>query len=1094
MTLRARVLAVILLSVCLIISAAFVVTAVRDLSQRRDELISHAALIAAIQAEGLARPLWDLNLPAVNGLIQALSNDADFASAVVMDADGKVVVSHTIAEKIAGGTVAADTPIVIDNGRQRQILGTIQILISTESLWSRAYERVANLVAVLMVTCLSVAVAVMLAFRRIAQPLARIAVATERLASGDGMTPVPETHRGDEIGNIARAVERSRQQMAMIDQLRLEQANHLRIVFEGAVDAIVVTDVAYRIEMVNPAAERIFAASVQQLTGRSLLELIPSLAENAHDHCQSRGACSEADGVRSDGETVPLAVSVSSFTLGSQPKLSVILHDISEHRNAERALVAAREAAEEANRTKSSFLANMSHEIRTPMNAIIGMTRMAVETRLTGKQRNYLGKVVTAAQGLLAIINDILDLSKIEADKLVLESIPFRLDDLLGELADLTTIRAREKELELLFDVSPDLPMSLMGDPVRLKQILLNLIGNAVKFTDHGEIVVVAEQTGESNGLINCRFSVRDTGAGMTEEERNRLFLAFSQADVSTTRKYGGTGLGLAISKRLVELMDGEISVESSPGKGSTFSFTVSFAVPSPESATMGTRRWFKGSRVLVVDDNSTSLDILSSTLASFKFDVAQAQSGGQALVALDAAAAAGRPFNLVLMDYMMPGIDGIEAATRIKADKRLTSTPTVIMVTAYGREEIRQRASEAGIDRFLVKPVTPSILMDTIQDVFAGEADAHLHQRPTQEQQSKTVSATLASLVGSRILLVEDNAVNAELASEFLANRGFLVQMVSNGEEAIRILESQAFDGVLMDCQMPVMDGYEATRRLRRNPAFHGLPIIAMTANAMRGDREKCLEAGMDDYVAKPFDEVELLTVLGKWVRPAVPAGPTVRIDGRQGEDAGGAEVIDRLTSIDVTRGLSHAGGDRKLFLRLLRRFHDGQLSFAETFRRTLIGPDTSEPLRLVHTLKGLAGTLGAVDLQRHAAALEAAMIAAGDEAERDCLFDRASAALTVVLDDISACLKTATVVTPAMPVVRGEDEYVDLAGMLGGLRQLLSNSDTACGEALDAIFRRWPLLRDRFGRVADLTAQYRFDEALSALEMIDMPQSLLA
>ena len=1095
MTLRARVLTTILLSVCLIISAAFAVTGYRDLSQRRDELEAHAGLIAAIQAQGLARPLWDLNLPAVNGLIQALTNDGDFASAVVMDSDGAILASQTIADKITGGTVVADAPIIIDTTRQRKVLGTIQIQLSTESLWHQAVERIVNLIAVLVVTCLAVAVAVLLAFRRIAQPLARIAGAADRLALGDQTAAVPETARADEIGNIARAVERSRQQLIMIEQLRQEQANHLRIVFEGAVDAIVVTDSDFIIESANPAAERIFATTADRLIGRSLVEVIPSLGEAAAR--SGAGSCADMDGLRHTGEVVPLSVSLSAFTMGHQPKLSAILHDISEHRNAERALIAAREAAEEANRTKSSFLANMSHEIRTPMNAVIGMTRLALETKLTAKQRNYLEKAMGSAQGLLTIINDILDLSKIEADKMVLENIPFHLDHILGELADLTTIRAREKDLELLFDVAPDLPETLTGDPVRLRQVLLNLIGNAVKFTDHGEIVVSATKIAESADGFHCRFSVRDSGVGMTEAEQERLFQSFSQADASTTRKYGGTGLGLAISKRLVAMMGGEIGVESQPGKGSTFWFTLPFVV---ESARTEPERQYKGSRVLVVDDNATSLDILTASLVSLKFDVTQAQSGTQALSTLAGAAAEQRPFHLVLMDYMMPGIDGIEAAARIKADKSLATTPTVIMVTAYGREEIRRRAAEAGIDGFLVKPITPSVLFDAISDVFAGADEPPRRQRP-QIAAPATPKAALSALAGARILLVEDNAVNAELASEFLANRGFVVEVAINGEDAIARIEAQSFDGVLMDCQMPVLDGYEATRRIRKDGRFHDLPIIAMTANAMRGDREKCLDAGMDDYVAKPFEETELLMALGRWVHPARPTAqlpPTAR----PVPDTDGRDAIDGLAHVDSSIGLRNTGGDQRLYLRLLRRFHATQMDFAEAFRRSLDGPDDSEPLRLAHTLKGLAGTLGATGLQRHAAALEAALQDREMETAAeslDAMLASTAAELQVVLDDIEANLpRTAAAAHPGVgcqdAVPLAPEEHDDFSALCARLRHLLCTSDTGCRDALDTILDRWPHMGERLAPVVQLTERYCFDEAVAALDRVARPEGVTA
>ncbi|MFA7239510.1 MAG: response regulator [Sulfuricellaceae bacterium] len=545
-----------------------------------------------------------------------------------------------------------------------------------------------------------------------------------------------------------------------------------------------------------------------------------------------------------------------------------------------RDLERAKEAAEAATKSKSAFLANMSHEIRTPMNAIIGMTHLVKRTLLTPKQQGYLSKIDNAAKSLLGIINDILDFSKIEAGKLELEQSAFFLDEILGSLADIIGLKAEQKGIEIVFSVAANTPRHLMGDALRLGQILINLVSNAAKFTEQGEIIVAVTPEEIGQQTVRLRFSVQDTGIGMTPEQLSALFQSFSQADNSTTRKYGGAGLGLAICKQLSELMGGRIWVESAPGVGSTFSFTVTLGIvrEAPASPARIKFRELPVKRMLVVDDSDNARKVLSEMLDTHGFSVQAVSSGQEALAALGAASRSGNPFDLVLMDWRMPGMDGIETSRRIKADDTLHPPPAILMVTGFGREEVMRYANDAGLDGFLVKPVNESTLIDSIVNIF-GHPAVPVHHGQRQD----CVSAQLA---GRRVLLVEDNTINRELATELLCDLGISVETAVNGIEAAARVTAEAFDLVLMDIQMPKMDGLTATRLIRADDRLRDLPIIAMTAHAMSGDREKSLAAGMNDHLTKPIDQEKLAETLNRWIVVKSASEDTSEDRGQASED----------------------------------------------------------------------------------------------------------------------------------------------------------------------------------------------------------------
>ncbi len=650
----------------------------------------------------------------------------------------------------------------------------------------------------------------------------------------------------------------------------------------------------------------------------------------------------------------------------------------------------------EANRAKSDFLARMSHEIRTPMNAIIGMGHLALRTELTPKQHDYVSKIQISSRSLLGIINDILEFSKIEAGKLELESVEFSLEEVLDNVSNLVSLQAEEKGLEVLFQTEADVPMSLVGDPLRVGQVLTNLCSNAVKFTEQGEIVIATKVVGKTVGKTTLQFSVKDTGIGLTAEQQSRLFESFSQADTTTTRRYDGTGLGLAICKRLSEMMGGEIWVESKPGAGSTFAFTAWFGRSQQDvrgDLVAGPR--MRDLKALVVDDNASARQILSETLESFTLKVTAVESGERAIEALEGATTE-KPYDLVLMDWRMPGMDGIEATRRIKRSETLREIPHVLMVTAYGREEVRAQASAAGVDAFLIKPVGRSVLFDTVMQLFGHEV-----MRTRRKVRRRVDIEGLRHLGGARILLVEDNEINQQAAKEILEQAGLVVEIAENGRLGVESVTSGEYDLVLMDVRMPKMDGLEATRRIRaladelEEPRFRDLPIVAMTANAMAGDREKSIAAGMNDHINKPIDPNELFAALTIFIQ--APARETATGE-RQLVEEETHDFLD-VAAIDAVQALARIGGNRALYTSLVEKFSFDQSRSVDDIRSALEGQDRELAVRLAHTLKGVAGNIGAMGLYSIAGSLETAIRGPSPDAVSSHL-EALQAELTKVID----------------------------------------------------------------------------------------------
>ena len=672
-------------------------------------------------------------------------------------------------------------------------------------------------------------------------------------------------------------------------------------------------------------------------------------------------------------------------------------HEIQKLKEAEEA----KSQAEAASQIKDEFLANMSHEIRTPMNAIIGLSHLCMQTVMSWKQQDYLQKIHGSAKSLLGILNDILDVSKIEAGKMEIERTTFDLEEVMGNLATIVGNRAQEKNLEFLLETARDVPTMLIGDPLRLSQVLINLAGNAVKFTEKGEVLVRVELARETGDEVILRFNVKDTGIGMTQQEINRLFRPFTQADSSITRRFGGTGLGLTISKRLVEMMGGRIWVESTPGDGSNFIFVARFQKTKKQpNYLQSTLDDLRGLRVLAVDHNESGLRILKSYLESFTLDVTTAGNSQDAFNLVRRANEEKRPFGLVVIDCKIPEMDGIDVARKLRDVTFLSFKPKVLVITSGNQDEMLLQMDSHVVDGILAKPFQQSKLLDAVSKVSGRSV--------LSSGKFKIISAQLnpeliSQIRGARLLLVEDNEINRQVAQEMLEGFGLDVTTAQNGAEAIALLKEEQFDGVLMDMQMPVMDGVTATRAIRKDPYFSKLPIIALTANVMVSEQNEFLEAGITDYIGKPIDPDRLVATLAKWVRPnrtpgSAPVSKVVRDSA--------PEPLPDLPGINVAESVRRIGGNVALYCSLLEKFRIKERKIATSIREALAAEDRVTAERLAHTLRGIAGTLGAKTLQDLAALLESS-IKKGESGEVYSLLARTDQELAIFIASIDQALE---------------------------------------------------------------------------------------
>jgi two-component system sensor histidine kinase/response regulator len=804
----------------------------------------------------------------------------------------------------------------------------------------------------------------------------------------------------------ARVDKRTRQLQDEINERRQterqleERKSFLNSVIANSPVGIVATSLDGLIQMCNPAFENLFQVRQEDIFGRSLVDLIATkelraeVQSNQEQMLQGRTTHVVARRRRGDGTLIDVeAFVVPIFTEGEMTGALALYQDITDRKRAEAALWQAKESAEAASRAKSEFLANMSHEIRTPMNGIIGMTDLALDTSLTAEQREYLGMVRSSAHSLLTLINDILDFSKIEAGKLELERIDFEIRPCLGETFKALALRAHLKNLELAWRVGPEVPEFLKGDMGRLRQVLVNLIGNAVKFTERGEVAVDVQRDMEDEAGVLLHFRVRDTGIGIPKEKQEMIFDAFTQADSSSTRDYGGTGLGLAITSRLVNLIGGKLWVESEPGKGSTFHFTGHFGVADQQVQVLeiADPEILSGLRVLVVDDNQTNLTILVEMLSAWGLEPTAAAGGRIALDLLVRAHQEGLPFRLVITDMQMPEMDGCSLSEEIRRRPDFSDIPILLLSSSASQGEAA-RCRQLAVASYLTKPVQPSELLDAILAALSKRADP-LQASPAPRDPERDNAPHL------KILLAEDNAVNRKLATALLRPRGHTVIASENGREALEALERESVDLVLMDVQMPVMDGLEAMRAIRTKELSTGahLPIIALTAHAMKGDRERCLAAGADDYVTKPIRIAELLAamsgVTSGAAAPRLVAPPSF--------------ATADSSRLDMAAALERVEGDRDLLEELARLFADQCLSDMKEIRLAITTGDAHALLRLTHSTRGAAMNLGALKVAEAALTLED-RARAGDLGNADPLVENLAKEIELLLPELeSLCLK---------------------------------------------------------------------------------------
>ena len=754
-----------------------------------------------------------------------------------------------------------------------------------------------------------------------------------------------------------------------------ESEEKLRAISASAQDAVVMLDQEGNVCFWNPAAERIFGYKPEEVLGKNFHDLLaPKRFLDAHQkafaHFRNTGQGAtvgktvELAAIRKGGQEFPVELSLSAVRIRGAWHAVGLARDITDRKRVEAALQKAKEAAEEASRAKGQFLANMSHEIRTPLNGVIGMTGLLLDTDLTPEQREYAETINTSAEALLALINDILDFSKIEAGRMELEQLDFDLRSTVEDTLDMVALKAQQKGLEVHCLVQPTVPTALRGDPGRLRQILLNLLGNAVKFTEKGEVFIHVSREEETHDRVTLRFSVTDTGIGIPQDRMDRLFQSFSQVDASTTRKYGGTGLGLAISARLAELMGGKVGVESRLGKGSTFWFTAVFEKqPSEGLKEEDIPQSIQGLRVLVVDDNGTNRLVLREQLRSWGCLVEESENGARALEKLEEARKIGRPFRLALLDMQMPEMDGESLCRAIKANPTLAPTKLVLL-TSIGKIRSSAELAEMGFAAHLTKPVKKSQLYNCLLSVLAGSAarkEPEKHPAP-----SRCAPPDLVSRRKARILVAEDNAVNQKVALGMLRKLGFAADAVGNGTEAIEALERIRYDLVFMDVQMPEMNGFEATAVIRdpnSRVLDHTVPVIAMTAHAMQGDREMCLKAGMNDYVPKPVDSRSLARVLAQYL----PAEPARAQQAHAQEEPASAPAPVEIAQIQET-----ADGDKDFERELIELFVSDNEERLKALEALVASRDAEAIRREAHTIKGASASAGATGMREIAARLE--------------------------------------------------------------------------------------------------------------------------
>ncbi len=883
------------------------------------------------------------------------------------------------------------------------------------------------------------------------------------------------------------------EQKRMEEDLR-ESRRFLQSITDSMGEGVFCLDSNGRATFLNPEAERLLGWTLAEVEGRSLHDAIhyrrpdgtPLAAADCPTlHAIRKGEVYRSDSeafIRRDGTLFPVSIVSVPLRDGDRTIGSVgVFQDITERKRILDSLTDAKEEAERANCAKSDFLANMSHEIRTPMNAVIGLSHLMAQTDLSTRQKDYLDKIQASSRTLLGVINDILDFSKIEAGKLSMEAVPFDFSRLLSDVAVVIQSRARDKGLELVIDLGTEVPATLVGDPLRLNQILLNLMGNAIKFTTEGEVVVRVGGTEQPDGRFLVEAAVSDTGIGMTADQAARLFQPFHQADTSTTRRFGGTGLGLAISAQLVALMEGTISVDSAPGKGSTFRFTVLLDQERRGDRRSDTRvHGLRGRRALVVDDSHAARSIAADLLTRFGMTADTAASGGDTLDRL-----ARDTVDLLVLDWKMPDLDGVEVVRRLD---RHGDRPPVIMLTAHGQGELLDALDGLAVNAILEKPVTPSTMLDAVVEALRLEAAP---PRGAADAAAQTDDPPPSALKGRHVLLVEDNMINQQVAGEFLDALGLTFTVAGDGAAALAAVQGERFDAILMDVQMPGMDGLEATRRIRRDLGLTEMPIIAMTAHAMDQDRRRCLDAGMNDHVAKPIDPRVLARALATWLPQAPPDGTprpgaaTAPLPAPPSAQA--SPLPDSLPGIDLPVARRNLNQNTTLLRKLLREFaigHGSQMLLLRDMARQGDWPDLRAA---AHTLKGTAATLGAREVAHLAGQLEQLTEAAAPNPDGvGTLVTDLIEAMGIVLGG----LRTLDSAPPTLPATAPPPRLsqADLLRDLDRLHAQLTACDPVSGDTAEALAARLAATPQHplAAAVAGHAADFDFEDALEALEAL--------
>jgi two-component system sensor histidine kinase/response regulator len=1041
-SIRQKLTRIVLLTCATAVLVACTVFAVYDITTFRLSMANDLTTLAEIVGANTSAALTFGDQEAAHEILSSLAARPHIVEACIFTPDGRVFARYSR----PGSNPDSTPPWALPEGVSsvsghllifRSIwldgtsIGAIYMKSDLDALYARAARFAGIIIVVMLVSLLA---AYLLAARLqsvISGPILELARTAFAVSTGKGYSVRVVKKADDEIGFLfdrfngmldqiqqrdselvwareeleVRVDERTRElkkevaDRTLAEQNLEERTTFLNSLIENCPVALVALNADETVQMCNPAFEHIFRYRSQDVIGHSLVDLIMTPAHHAEAQADRQAllegkTCHKiTQRRRRDESLVDVEVfSVPLTTKGSFAGVLLLYQDITERKLAEEALHQAKDSAEAANRAKSDFLANMSHEIRTPMNGIIGMTGLALDTDLTTEQREYLGMVKTSADSLLKLINDILDFSKIEAGKFDLEAVDFSLRQSLGETLKALGLRAHDKGVELAWRVGAGVPEFVSGDLSRLRQIIVNLVDNAMKFTEQGEVVLEVEKESEheQDGEILLHFRVKDTGIGIAPEKQKPIFEAFTQADGSTTRKYGGTGLGLTITAQIVELMGGEIWVESELGHGSTFHFTARFGIAKGNSVAhaAGDPQLLHDALVLVVDDNETSRIILVDMLMKWGMRVESAESAEAALAILERGVPAARQFSLIITDLHMPLVDGLGLVEALRKNPVFAPIP-ILILSSSAQPNDRARTRVLGIAGLLTKPVQPSELLDAVLNALSAATSVEMPQQ--------TPALSLHG-EGMKVLLAEDNAVNRTLAKKLLEKHGHTVVLAENGREALDALERETVDLALVDVQMPVMDGLEAIVAIRKKEKGTGahLPIVALTAHAMKGDRERCLAAGADDYLTKPIHTPALFAALERIRTAKTTEGSP---------PAAAATTATNLTtnSLDMADALQRVEGDSELLEEIARIFADECAKTMAEIRGALDAPDVRLLEQLAHRLKGSSSNLGARLLAQSAAELEM-MARAGDLGSARLQFKAVEAEVSKLLVELEA------------------------------------------------------------------------------------------